>query len=35
MALQHDACKQMRERASKKVVNYFLEVGLLSETPAL
>ena len=35
MALQHDACKQMRERVSEKVVNYFLGVGLLSEPPAL
>jgi len=35
MALEHSACRETRERISKKVVDYFLEVELLSEAPAL
>lgn len=35
MALEHDACRSFRERASAKLVDYFLEVGLLTERPVL
>ncbi len=35
MALAHPACREMRERVSKKVVDYFVDVNLLDEAPAL
>ncbi|MFT5443117.1 MAG: hypothetical protein ACI8W3_002163 [Myxococcota bacterium] len=35
MALGNATCREMRERVSKKVVDYFLEVGLLDQVPAL
>lgn len=35
MALEHPACREMRERISKKLVDYFLDMELLSEAPAL
>lgn len=35
MALEHAACREMRGRVSEKVVDYFLDVGLLSEAPTL
>ncbi len=35
MALADPTCRAFRERVSKKVVDYFLDVGLLDEAPAL
>lgn len=35
MALAHDTCAAFRNEASAKLVDYFLEVGLLSERPLL
>jgi hypothetical protein len=35
MALAHTACREHRERASKKLVTYFLRNGMLTEAPAL
>lgn len=35
MALEHPVCREMRERVSRKVVDYFLDAGLLDEAPAL
>lgn len=35
MALEHDACRQFRNTASAKVVDYFLETDLLDERPTL
>jgi hypothetical protein len=34
-ALEHPACRRMRETVSEKLVAYFIEVGLLEEAPAL
>jgi hypothetical protein len=35
MALEHPTCRAMRERVSQKVVEYFLDTGLLDEAPQL
>lgn len=35
LALEHPACREMRERVSQKVIDYFLDVRLLDEAPAL
>ncbi len=35
MALAHEACAAFRNEASAKLVDYFLDVGLLSERPTL
>ncbi len=35
MAMQHPTCRAFRDEASAKVVDYFMDVGLLSERPAL
>jgi len=35
MALAHPACSAFRERASRKLVDYFLETELLSERPSV
>lgn len=35
IALEHPACRAHRERASKKLITYFLRNGMLSEAPAL
>jgi hypothetical protein len=35
MALGHPTCLAFREQVSEKLVNYFLDVGLLSERPPL
>ncbi len=35
MALDHTVCAEFRERASEKLVDYFLEVGLLTKRPIL
>ena len=35
MALEHEACAAFREEASSKLVDYFLDIGLLSERPRL
>ena len=35
IALEHPVCREMRERVSEKVVDYFVDVGLLDEAPQL
>ena len=35
MALSHPACREMRHRVSQKVIDYFLETKLLSESPTI
>lgn len=35
MALDHAVCRAQREKASKKLVNYFLRNGMLAEQPVL
>lgn len=35
MALAHPTCRRMREDVSAKLVDYFLDVGLLRDAPAL
>lgn len=34
-ALSHPACRANRERASEKLIDYFVETGILDEAPAL
>ena len=35
VALRHPACREFRERASGKLLKYFLQHGFLTEAPAL
>jgi len=35
MALEHPACRAMREAVSDKLIRYFLEIGLLDAAPSL
>ncbi len=35
MALSHPACREMRQRVSQKVIDYFLETKLLPEAPPI
>jgi len=35
MALEHPACRAFRTKVSQKLVDYFLDVGILAERPAL